>query len=451
MSYDYDMIVRQFADCRKQAASNSAQNETNNHPDLSRTEALQGAMDACEKLSGHCPMTPLLWIQYGATAFDYCQEVANKTEPLDNTSNHDLGAATTSSSLEMEIQLLQLGLQEFPGSLLLHLRHIFCVERKEGLAEQLSQPKGQDLVEALREAIVQVGRGSYGEDGELIVTRLFNSLALLYAKDGQAAKVHDLLITEQSVRPLPNESLSTFYQSICNEFSLPPSADARDPQEIMEENRRRVSKLYHGRLQIEQFEKEVQAQLSSQNLLPPWELIMQPEREQEFWELLLNPEKSSIVGMGYGDAVLADHFLKYASALSAFKGFDASDEKGKGASLLQRMTRDINDLAVSVFERAVSEAPTVEKIWVRFQQLRLDASLVNRRLTFSLLSLFQLAYLDLVHNLVRDLKSSQDGNPSETMASSPRRLLSIAQRACRNCPYSLSLVERQLQVQYYLA
>ena len=232
---------------------------------------------------------------------------------------------------------------------------------------------------------------------------------------------------------------------------MPPSADARDPQEIMEENRRRVSKLYHGRLQIEQFEMEVQAQLSSQNLLPPWELIMQPEREQDFWELLLNPEKSSIVGMGYGDSVLADHFLKYASALSAFKGFDASDEKGKGASLLQRMTRDINDLAVSVFERAVSEAPTVEKIWVRFQQLRLDASLVNRRLTFSLLSLFQLAYLDLVHNLVRDLKSSQDGNPSETMASSPRRLLSIAQRACRNCPYSLSLVERQLQVQYYLA
>ena len=56
MSYNYDQCVQSIQEHRRRAHAEGTQ-----QPDL---EALQQSMDGFANLSKHCPMTPLLWMQY---------------------------------------------------------------------------------------------------------------------------------------------------------------------------------------------------------------------------------------------------------------------------------------------------------------------------------------------------------------------------------------------------
>jgi hypothetical protein len=114
MSYDYDALVQEFWSARRRAAGVTSVDEKRTH--------LVAAIQAAETLSGHCPMTPRLWIQYASTLGELVGS---------GSTNSD---ASGSSENSIEYMTLQLGLVEFPGSLLLHLRaaHVApAVERQE--------------------------------------------------------------------------------------------------------------------------------------------------------------------------------------------------------------------------------------------------------------------------------------------------------------------------------
>ena len=445
MSYDYDALVAKALAFRRRAIHSESnatycdnQNEPSSELELSRLDACQGSMATFDELSRHCPMTPLLWIQYGATAFDYCQELAKDTAGKDKEGSgsdpQDAAAAATPTSMETQLQILQLGLQEFPGSLLLHLRYVYLTDQKRQLPQILPQPQGDELTSSIEQAIQQVGRGSYTADGELIVSHLYTRLANIYASQKKGDALYNLIVLDQSRRPLPNDGISSLYRTLCKEHKLVPNQGHAD--EVIDQSRRLVAKLYNGMIQLQHLETDIQSLLHANQLMPPWNCLNENstttnEQEAEFWKFVAakSLKKNVSFGMGYGGLELAQAFVTFATARWQLQSsLNEEGVKSNDEAKWKQMLHDGAELPTAIYERGVAECPTVELIWI--------------------------SYLDHIESLVRKFCEQQDEDGATKLLSSPlpqHQLVSVSQRACRNCPYSLSLAERQLHVQGFLA
>ena len=141
MSYNYDQCVQSIQEPRRRAYANNDNNNNDNasstttissqnaQPDL---EALQQSMDGFATLSKHCPMTPLLWMQYAHDTEVLMEglimlESSSSTENGTNNNNnqqqlHQMQAKK--SALESSTGILELALSEFSGCALLHLYYL---------------------------------------------------------------------------------------------------------------------------------------------------------------------------------------------------------------------------------------------------------------------------------------------------------------------------------------
>jgi RNA recognition motif. (a.k.a. RRM, RBD, or RNP domain) len=313
MSYDYEALVQEFWTARQQAAASAAAAvaETESPADNKRPHLVQ-AIQAAETLSGHCPMTPLLWIQY-AGALGELVGNGKSTETVE-------GESSSSSISSIEYMTLQLGLVEFPGSLLLHLRaaHVAPAEEQQDCYEK---------------AIEAVGGGSYRNKDEFVV-RFYRQLA---SRTGEAR-----IFLQRSRCPMrqQNETLINEFQSFAAEKMMDNAAEM---VLSMEEGRKWEAKVLR---QLATHEDSVDAAYHTQGLPS----IPVNDDDQSIDWIALMEDKA--LGMGLGGAELASSFIRYAKAVQRVRG-----EKG---------SFDPQELSVAVYERAIAECPTSEPLWLAY-------------------------------------------------------------------------------------
>lgn len=289
MSYDYDAIVNEFWSAREQATHKNEIEEKRPH----WVQAIQAA----EALSSHCPMTPLLWIQY-----------ANILSTL------------VGSSI-IEYQTLQLGLLEFPGSLLLQLRGLEIVPTT-------------DQKDAIESAMKAVGLGSHRND-DLLVVQLYRKLVEITGDPQVFVRRSRCSMRQQ------NETLMAEFSSFVEAKDLSQES-AEETRSAMEEGRMWEAKVLR---QLAAHEDSVEAIYHAQGL----PVIPLNDQGSVDWESVMNSKQ---LGMGLGSTDLSSAFIRYAKAAQRVRG--------------QKGTFDPHDLAVAIFERGVAECPTSEALWLAY-------------------------------------------------------------------------------------
>ena len=82
--YDYNALVTEISQHRQIIADlllkhhHHQQREQPNDVSLLLTTHLSAVLDAFDRLSSHCPMTPKLWIQYAHDAFQLVVETSKQ-------------------------------------------------------------------------------------------------------------------------------------------------------------------------------------------------------------------------------------------------------------------------------------------------------------------------------------------------------------------------------------
>jgi hypothetical protein len=369
MAYDYDALVAEFQKQRQAAATAAASED--------RQERLQAAVQALESLSSHCPMAPLLWIQYAAALADWLTAMGA-----------DRGTIVTSQR-----EILALGLAEFPGSLLVQCRHVQASLDDDTLGEN-------DRVAIIEAAIERVGKGSYRKS-DALVAWLYRTCANRRRTQGQLDRAWQVFVQQARI-PLgtANDALLHTVQTWAgNNEPIPPPVIA-----AFEHGRRLAAKVY-----TEQHEDDVEALLHATGILDRVHLEWREETDENVDWASVEQTAGQRYGMGLGDAELAQAFIQYANACARPKPprkEDAEEEEDNVRTAME--TAKCTTLVISLYERAVAECPTVEGAW--------------------------LAYLGAVQR-------------SNDRSSLP----ALVQRACRNCPYSVTLVHQDLEISSHLA
>lgn len=373
MSYDYDALCREFAQHRK--ASMVTENV------IERSGHLQKAVQALETLSSCCPMTPALWIQYASTAAEWISQALLRQED-----SSDADSRINKESLQTRLQTLELGLQEFPGYVLLHLHYIELLMHKNAGTDA---PK---IESALRTAIAQVGGGSHRNEGSWVV-QLYNHLATFLVKQNRVKEALQCFVQRARI-PMKdvNDEIASDYRGFCENHGLTPSTKHL---EQMEQGRRLEAKLFNRYITLED---EIDAVMHSQGILPRYDVGV----DKLDWKIMLHTDR---YGMGLGGADVATAFVKYALECSnIFKSAARQVDEDDQDLEIEEMRRHISGLASAVFERGVAECPTVDSLWLSY---------------------------------IRFL-TEQDNGDSLSL------LPSVSQRAVRNCPYSQALACQQM-------
>jgi RNA recognition motif-containing protein len=365
MSYDYNGLVSQIATSRRLTAEVTEKNEKMTH--------LQQSLDSFSTLSDNCPMTPLLWMQYASDTAQLLELVTNDT----------------SSALETRTQLLELALEEFPGSAILQLHYLQLLESSE-LTEE------KKILGALDAALRHVGRGSHRNEGVLIA-QLYRLDARVRAKYNHWEQAGGSFVQRAQV-PMKdaNDGIMSEFQQFCaaNGKSVEP-ADLH----AMEDGRRFEAKTYSA---LMTWEDEVDVAMHGERILPRHQVDL----EDLDWDSILQSDEKTF-WMGLGGLSSTDVFIKYAQACSRYrKRFKEDDENNDGEAVIKK-------LGICVYERGVAECPAVESIW--------------------------LSYIRHLNYLMLDDKSHAP------------RLQSAVTRAVRNCPYSLVLFQQRLNAVLLLA
>jgi hypothetical protein len=440
MSYDYNALVSAIASARRKAAAASSSK-------ADRLEHLQMATESLERLSFHCPMTPLLWIQYARTVYDFMCEAASPNSKENSAAgeetNHTTIEKSSTAANELRLQTLELGLQEFPGSALLQLyyvhHHLLLV------SEDVDWKRNREEAVVVA-AMDAVGKGSHRNEGPWIAL-LYKWQAELFAEQYHhtvddcesstetasiMARIEESFIKRSRI-PMKdaNDSLAAEYREFCRHHSLPLSEAV---QEAMEQGRRLESRVYS---RFVSFEDEIDIAMHEEGILARH--VIPPTTGgtvSEAWLDQLELSGNQMFGMGMGGAATASAFIKYTLALQ-----DHSTNEKQQRSRKRKVDRESADdddtpdqlelerenlsLALAVYERAIAECPTVEVLWLSFIRCLLER--------------LHSGDIGTVHNSVGD---------DTTCA---RRLQAVVQRAVRNCPNSQSLVEQQLHTAFVLA
>ena len=417
MSYDYNALVTEFVQQRQAAATvSNIVDDSNSHShngdettplqqqqQEKRQQHLQAAVQALETLSSHCPLTPLLWIQYAAALRDWLQSMG-ADEATMNTSQR---------------QLLALGCSSFPGSLLLHARHV------QACIDDAAQNDSNDIItEAIETAIQQVGRGSYRRQCKLVLW-LYQTWANHLRQQGKLSQAYDVYCQQAQV-PLPaNDELRYTVETWAQDYKStqdeetniqnqqPASVPAHVWQSI-EQGRRVAAQVYCGNPNDN--DDEIYAKLQQEGLLDEDYLEW-----NDTGSTIINWRKVEIpsgqrYGMGYGGTDLAQLFSKFAMACEYYEDNQDDDENGddddgdddclrKIRKHIQKQKRTV--LPWSIYERGIAECPTVESLW--------------------------LSYL-------------KDMQKRGTTQQRHHTLPALVKRACQNCPYSIALLKFDLNL-----
>ena len=454
MSYDYNDLVSQISKNRKLAASSSDDDD----PTTKMTH-LQEAVDKFSTLSSHCPMTPLLWMQYAKDTSELLQLLSSLSsggndDDEDPTASVENTASTPSiSSITTRIQLLELGISEFPGCAILHLHYIqLLLDLQQNLIVQHEtttieddDSDGSAIIElqtkirhALDEAIQYVGQGSHRNESQVVVAiyridAKFRAVSSSSKEKSWDDVIHQSFVNRAAI-PMGhdvNTTLTDEYYNFCKTYNQKPSQEIVTKIEL---GRRYESKTYSSLVSCED---DIDIAMNNERILPPWDSLLQEQEEGGNmetvldWETMLrenDDDQRLFCWMGFGGMGSSTAFHKYAqtcyryrSPISAPGGGGDDDNDDEFEKEEQKKTeRTIQSLASYVYERGVAECPTVESLWLSY-----------------------------IHHLQYLVQQSHDDSTMLQLHSS--KLQNVLDRAIRNCPYSYQLVQQKLKSKLLLA
>lgn len=481
MAYDYTAATRTWAEARRAAEVAADRN--------SRLAHWLHAVDVLQTLSSpprnHCPLTPLLWMQYARTVADCCG--SGDAPP------------SSSSALQMEWQTLQLGLTEFPGSALLQLRSVVvqvqqlllllsmgertrrgtkeeedaaaaAAEKEPIEVEEHEMTLSAAAVAAVQAAIQAVGQGSHRNEDDIVVV-LYRIGATLTAiasaqppasnnnnnrndEQQQQQTMADIFIQRSRV-PIKdaNHQLVAELQQLVQTYQhyhhhVSPSALLCSAEFLdrLEEGRRFEARVYR---QFATYEDAIEMALHRDGALtrlqPEFHRAMAVDSidndndnhdninninskmlvscwEHIDWDVILRSGDQTY-GMGLGSAETATAFVQYARALKQFQLNDNDDNYDLEER--HRIETNVQGLTLAVYERGVAECPCIEYLWLSYIR-DLQQWIQQQAATAA----------SAGEN--RRISGGTLGIPAAA------RLQTVTARAVRNCPYSAPLLQQKL-------
>ena len=383
MSYDYNSLVSKIASCRRLAAEANSPEEKLLH--------LQESVETFAELSGNCPMTPLLWMQYSRDTADLLLILSGETEP---------SPTNEASAQDTQLQLLELALSEFPGSAILHVRYL------QLLYHAIDSPYDK-VNAALVSALEMVGMGSHRNEG-VLVAAIYRLAVNAYSKHGQMDKALATFVRRaQTPMKDVNDSLAAEFESFCAAHPEMSSEKRKETLHALDEARRYESRTFHALVACED---DVDVAMHNESILPRHQVDL----EQLPWENILRSHgDSNLCWMGYGGVLSADAFIQYAQKCSRYRIRRKGGLSREEQEHIRQDEETVQQLALCIYERAVAECPTVEKVWITYIR-HLQYSAQEDRVLLS-------------------------------------RLKRVVDRSARNCPYSLQLHQQKLSLLGFFA
>ena len=533
MSYNYDECVNSIQECRRRAysyyycADNNAGDATASVPVPSSSstvlpdlEALQQSMDGYAKLSAHCPMTPLLWMQYA-----YDSEILIEGLLMMEYDDDDDGGGGGGQQLQEERQqrrrrylmqcrmsalesstgILQLGLTEFSGCALLHLYYLESLAEYIYQSEELHQMNSQDgivgmevydrqtawnnLTTAFEKAWESLGRGSHVNEGVIVseIYRLHGSFLLFTLSS---------MVTEQKAQSrIENNSeansailqqlLSALFQRWCKtpmgegsndemmedmeyvwdeacSILLSLCEDGEEERQQWLQNLEQQKTGFWGSIENERkntasltnvfssFENEVDVAMSNEGVALPRRTLFHAtlieqshhhgsstglgsyaeslKKSREKWNRILLDDTHRFL-LGFGASETSRAFLKSISFLQRIyvdvtKRGNAVDGVAESSPVECCIATYESSFIIAVYERAVSECPTVEQLWISYLNFLRDELFRRRKQT----------------------KGQNQGIVQQQNEELVSTLQSVSHRAVRNCPYSFVLFELRMTI-----
>ena len=497
LSYNYEEIVQSIQEHRRVAYDDITSSAP---PDL---DAIQKSIESFTTLSKHCPMTPLLWMQY-AHDTEVLMENLIKMEWMESNemdNNHEDVEARRLKQMQAKqgallssTGILELALAEFSGCALLQLYYLEtladCLVESEELRlytkncgvvgmEILDQKATwTKLSTAFQYALNCVGKGTHVNEG-MIVSDIYrlNSWFILFLL---SCDVEHFFIHEVGI----NDNVTQQISGLFRDWSRTPMGEGsndemmEDMEYIWDEHASLIASLYcsnhveeverTGRLKqqkaklwadidgerkitssltniLSSYENEIDIAMSNEGILLPRQSIFIQSNDQSTiycdknfrekletkylpslrrsslkWNhILLGDTNTFLLGMGGVETSRA--FLRGASFLQRiYQDTMKTGKTGKSVNITERSpieehvatTKDA--IIRSFFERATSECPTVESVWISY---------IN--------------FLRAEWNLYR----KQDAVNNDRGNELSNTLQSVSHRAVRNCPYSCTLFE----------
>ena len=320
MSYDYNALVASIAVHRRKAAESD---DPLTH--------IQRAVDTFATLSSHCPMTPLLWMQY-----------AHDTSRLMQL----LLPNRPQQAAEMRHETLELAMEEFPGCALLHLHYL------QLLMEQKNDDDTEKLEAAFDEAIAAVGRGSHRNEGHLVAA-MYRLYTTYVASQNDKNAMDAFVQRAQTPMKDANDGLVSEIHDFCQMHNI--KVTPNDLQRI-EDARRWTAKTFDS---LAANENDVDVAMHAEGILTRHDY----SHQDMDWEALLKSE-SGRLWMGFGGVQTANAFINYAKACSYFRVPQHEVEQDEEEAKKKREL--VHSLALAVYERGVAECPTVESLWLSY-------------------------------------------------------------------------------------
>jgi hypothetical protein len=444
-SYDYEFLVKKIS----QIYSQKKWDECCHH---------------FQTLSLHCPMTPLLWIQYSHAA----GQAVGVSEDDDNADNNSISKCNGSSSVTVQNDVLELALLEFPGSSVLHYARVLLVLGASFSSSSSVGSSSSHLESVLEQAMDAVGKGSHPHDPrinelyKIVLQQLLSSWKLWVVGRGQQQG------DEVSDQASEGKGVSDRIQLCLREWArhCPPNCDVRDEALDMDGLVEYLQWRFHR-----QHQQDLGGEGEDPSSLPPeaarailstW--LDEPRRDafryqqevrgleddlfialerlgmtdlpptegsggyEDAWKLC--DVATASAGMGLGDSDVAKVFVRYARHLMKRSRQHQEHEHNSDSNGLPAY-----HVALQVLERGIAECPTVELLWVHYIEL-----------------------LQQLINSSEEIGSQEDkeGAGAETRQEQRRQRLlttldTVLTRAVRNCPYSLRLATLRITSQLLLA
>ncbi|KAL7439622.1 hypothetical protein ACHAXM_006789 [Skeletonema potamos] len=469
MSYNYDECVQSIQQHRRKAYATAAVAT----PDL---DALQQSMDGFATLSKNCPMTPLLWMQYAQDTKALMQGLwmMEGSSPDDNAQQQPLVIQAKKEAYESSAGILELALIEFPACAILHLYNLeniiayICECGDIGSSNKVSS--------AFLNAWQSVGKGTHVNEGFIVsdMFRLFASFQVLRLslvakhQHSQSAAIMDELCSlfeQWSRTPMGEGSndemmqdMECLWEEACS-LILSCYDEAAESEKInateqldgrksilwanIDANRRKTSSLTNI---LSSWENEIDVAMSSEGITLPWLLLKQQcqgipdsnsvnryleslKLRNSCWDRIVLAETDGAMIrflVGLGGAETSRAFLKSISHIR--RNYQDLSRKGKAGNdsspLHDHVAVHGYDMIISLYERAISECPTVETLWVSYMKFLSEEFLSTK------------GRLKGGKQCPQDLRQQQ--------SRIEHGLLSASRRSIRNCPYSSVLFEKRM-------
>jgi RNA recognition motif-containing protein len=478
MSYNYDQCLSSIKEHRLKAYANTTA------PDL---DALQRSMDEFANLSKHCPMTPLLWMQYAKDTEVLMHGLNLLDSPGEETNNdlHQLHQIQAKKeALETSMGVLELGLAEFPGCALLHLYYLeslaeyFCQTEEEALHHLIksesedggggsdSQNARNKLSRAFQVAWQSLGKGSHVNEG-LVVTDIYR-LHGSFLLTSLSCKVRELSSGTRGGMDVDDDSICNIIQqlsTLCLRWSKTPMGEGSNDEmmddfnslwndallilqdekhvqllgqqkasllQIVDDNRKSTSSVTNS---LSTYENDIDVAMTNEGIFLPNELLQHCmdstetdastvgkhmqilRRADSKWDALVLVNDGRYL-LGLGASETSHVFAKYASFLQ--RSYGSLSQKGSAdnrTALHDHISEHNFSMICCVYERALSECPTVESLWM--------------------------SYIKFLRGEWISIRDKQQSTSEELQLMSST-LHSISQRSVRNCPYSSNLFELRM-------